>query len=218
MNKKSYGFKSKNGNVASVTFEGNKKPSEKTLEALSTMIDLAYTNLKPNHQPNNKPMNLFDNDNGASFSEDRKYRYSLWRIWDKTLPLVMFIGLNPSTANESTDDATIRRVKTIAANLGYGGVYMMNCFVYISTDPKGLVIDIISCCLNDNLLIEVSKKCKDVIFAWGNFDVVKTTGRDAELIEMFPNAKALQINKNGSPKHPLYCKSDIQPILFKPNS
>ena len=52
---------------------------------------------------------LFD-DNGADFSPDRKHRYSLWRIWDRSKPLVMFIGLNPSTANESDNDPTIRSV------------------------------------------------------------------------------------------------------------
>jgi hypothetical protein len=154
-------------------------------------------------------------DNGAAFSDCRNYRYALWRIWDVTKPKVMFIGLNPSTANETTDDATIRRVKTIAKNLGYGGIYMMNCFAYISTDPKLLKTNPMSKEWNDNMLTVTASKCADVIFAWGNFDIVKTTGRDVELIEMFPNAKALQINKNGSPKHPLYVPGNITPVKFK---
>lgn len=157
---------------------------------------------------------LFDIDNGANFSQDGKHRYSLWRIWDKTKPLVMFVGLNPSTANATSDDPTIRRVKSIASNLGYGGVYMLNCFSYISTDPKGLVIDTYSSDFNNAELIDIGERCQDVIFAWGNFDIVKFSGRDKELSELFPNAKALHINKNGSPKHPLYCKSDIQPVNF----
>jgi hypothetical protein len=131
--------------------------------------------------------------------------------------MVMFIGLNPSTANEFSDDPTIRRVKAIAKNLGYGGVYMMNCFAYISTDPKSLKINPMSKEWNDNMLTVIASKCADVIFAWGNFEVVKSTGRDLELIEMFPNAKALHINKNGSPKHPLYVKGDVVPVKFKLN-
>jgi hypothetical protein len=154
-------------------------------------------------------------DKGATFSQDRKNRYSLWRIWDDTLPLVMFIGLNPSTANEDENDPTIRSVERIAKCNGYGGFYMMNCFSYVSTNPKGLIIDVVSHCFNNNLLLEIGSKCKDVVFAWGNFDVVKETGRDKELCEMFPNAKALFVNKNGSPKHPLYCKSDTKLIEFK---
>lgn len=40
----------------------------------------------------------------AVFSEWRKYRYSLKRIWDDQKPYVLFIGLNPSTADEESDD------------------------------------------------------------------------------------------------------------------
>lgn len=155
---------------------------------------------------------------GAEFSECRNYRYAIWRIWDVNKPKVMFIGLNPSTANETTDDATIRRVKSIAKNLGYGGVYMTNCFAYISTDPRLLKTNPMSKEWNDNVLTITASKCTDVIFAWGNFDIVKTTGRDLELIEMFPQAKALHINKNGSPKHPLFVRSDIAPIAFNSNN
>ena len=45
----------------------------------------------------------------ALLSEDRKYRYLLSRAWDEAKPTVLFIGLNPSTADEETDDPTIRK-------------------------------------------------------------------------------------------------------------
>jgi hypothetical protein len=45
--------------------------------------------------------------------------------------------------------------------------------------------------------------------------VVSETGRDKELIAMFPDAKALFINKSGSPKHPLYCRKDTALIDYK---
>lgn len=156
--------------------------------------------------------NLFEN-NGAEFSACRRYRYALWRIWDASKPLVMFIGLNPSTANESSDDPTIRRVIAISKNLGFGGVYMMNLFAFVSTDPKALLFNQHEKVgyQNNNYLKQVSQKCDKVFFAWGNFEV---NGRDTEVISMFPNAFALFINKNGSPKHPLYCKADIQPVPF----
>jgi|SRR6185369_546378 len=157
-------------------------------------------------------MNLFDN-NGAHFSECRKYRYFLWRIWDKEKPLVMFIGLNPSTANESTDDNTIKRVMGIAKNLGYGGIYMMNCFPFISTNPDDLK-DFGNNAINEHWLYINSKVCRDVVFAWGNFKIVSETLRDKELIAMFPNAFALKINKNGSPKHPLYCPLNSEFVKF----
>lgn len=157
---------------------------------------------------------LFGTDSGASFSDDRKHRFALWRIWNESLPFVMFIGLNPSTANESDNDPTIRSVCRIAKNNGYGGVYMMNCFSFVSTDPKGIINNHYSLRWNDYMLSTIAYKCQDVVFAWGNFDIVRETGRDKELCEMFPNALALQINKNGSPKHPLYVSSKIKPIKY----
>lgn len=158
---------------------------------------------------------LFGNiNNGAMFSDSRNYRYALWRIWDESKPLVMFIGLNPSTANETKADATITKVVKISKYNGYGGFYMMNCFPYVSTDPNDLY-DCTHTIHNENMLKEIAAKCKDVVFAWGNFEVVRKLGVDYILFRIFPNAKALYINKNGSPKHPLYCKDETKFINFK---
>ncbi len=153
---------------------------------------------------------------GAEFSTCRNYRYALWRIWDDSRPLVMFIGLNPSTANETDNDPTIKSVCRIAKYNGYGGVYMMNCFAYISTDPKLLKHNPMSDEWNDLMLTAIARVCKDVVFSWGNFDVVASVGRDRELIEMFPHALSLHTNKNGSPKHPLYCKGNSVPMPYLP--
>jgi len=157
-------------------------------------------------------------DSGADFSEDRKYRFSLWRIWDRSKPLVMFIGLNPSTANETDNDNTIKSVCRIAKHNGFGGVYMMNCFSVVSMNPdvlKGFYFSPNSYVqtqyvINKQKLFEIAAKCKAVIFAWGNFKVVKELNCDKELTQMFPNALCLAQNKNGSPKHPLYCKSETK--------
>lgn len=152
---------------------------------------------------------------GADFSECGLYRYSLWRVWDDSKPLVMFVGLNPSTANATTDDPTIRRCKSIAKNLGYGGFYMCNCFSYISTNPAMLQAETLEATVrNGTIMRRVANSCAAIIFAWGNFPVVTKMGLDKKLSEAFPNAMALQINKNGSPKHPLYCRKDIKPVLF----
>ena len=150
---------------------------------------------------------------GSAFSPCGNYRYALWRIWDDR-PLVMFIGLNPSKADSEEDDPTIKSVTRIAKANGYGGVYMMNCFPFISTNPDNLQIG--DAILNDQWLARVGGKCQDVVFAWGNFKVVSVTGRDLELEAMFPNALALVLNKNGSPRHPLYCKSDTKFVKYRP--
>lgn len=156
-------------------------------------------------------MDLFE-DSGATFSKDRKYRYCLWRIWNTEKPLVMFIGLNPSTANETKTDNTITRVKGFTADWGFGGFYMMNLFAIVSKNPKVLKTDPNPLGDNDGWLEKIAPKCKKVIFAWGNFKEARERSKD--VIKMFPNACALHINKNGSPKHPLYVSADVVPVLF----
>ena len=156
------------------------------------------------------PMLSASADFGAEFSDDRKYRYALWRIWDRTKPLAMFVGLNPSTANETESDPTIKSVGRICKHNGYGGFYMMNCFAFVSTNPAELQLETDNN-VNDYWLKKIAAECKTIVFAWGNFEVVKTTGRWWEMKEMLGDeAMALSVNKNGSPKHPLYCKSETK--------
>ena len=57
---------------------------------------------------------------GAILSTDRKYRYVLTRIWDETKPTVVFIGLNPSIADEETDDQTIQKCIGYSKRWRYG--------------------------------------------------------------------------------------------------
>jgi hypothetical protein len=156
-------------------------------------------------------MDLF-NLNGALFSEDRKYRFVLWRIWDEGLSKVMFIGLNPSTANEYSDDPTIRRVKSMVKNWGYGGIYMLNLFTYVTAYPKELKLCSDPLYKADEYLKLYALKCERIIAAWGSFKENKE--RAIEVLKFLPNCEALAINKDGSPKHPLYIKNDVIPVKF----
>ncbi|NLB76026.1 MAG: DUF1643 domain-containing protein, partial [Crenarchaeota archaeon] len=67
-----------------------------------------------------------------------EYRYTLLRIWDNTKPRIVFIGLNPSVADEYQDDNTVRKCINIARRDGYGSMMMLNAYAYRSTDPKAL--------------------------------------------------------------------------------
>lgn len=139
---------------------------------------------------------------GAEFSDCRKYRYSLWRIWSPAKPKAMCIGLNPSTANANTNDNTINILIKVLSKLGYGGFYMMNCFAYITSDPKQLKHDPMTDQWNNNMLTTIASKCDTIIFAYGTFKIIVETGRHSELKEMFPNAMCFGVNKNGTPFHP----------------
>lgn len=141
---------------------------------------------------------------GAHFSEDRTYRFALWRIWDLGKPMAMLIGLNPSTANESTSDPTIRRLQGrlgLMAMNGFGGFYMMNLFPFITPYPALLQTAKEQLPENDLYMQQVNLHCLTVIFCWGNF---RTFGRDEKMMALFPRAMCFGKNQSGTPKHPLY--------------
>ena len=146
---------------------------------------------------------------GALFSDCRKYRYVLWRVWDDSLPKVMFIGLNPSTANEDSDDPTIRRVKTFAKSWGFGGVYMLNLFTYVTAYPEELKKCDNALLNADKYLMEYAAKSERIIFAWGNFKECKE--RAKKVLQMFSGYMLIK-NKDGSPRHPLYVPGNVQPV------
>jgi hypothetical protein len=157
------------------------------------------------------PLTLFESCNSTIFSKDKKHRYVLTRVWDESKKMIAFIGLNPSTATASTDDPTIRRVKIFAHKFGYGGLYMLNLFSFITPYPEQLQ----RCddpAKNDYYLIHYGDLADKIVFAWGNFE---TFGQDNRVIRMFPEAYCLGRNSNGSPKHPLYLKSNTDLQLFK---
>lgn len=153
------------------------------------------------------------NKDGAIFSGDRKYRYALFRMWDINLPSIMFIGLNPSTANEVNNDPTIRRVIKFAFDWGYGAVCMMNLFALISPNPADLLTCDDPVGENDKWLGNTATKCDAIVFCWGAFPEARE--RAKKIMAMFPNSICLGINKDGSPKHPLYIAANTSQIHFK---
>lgn len=158
-------------------------------------------------------MDLFyKTDNGASFSTCRRYRYVLWRIWNIDKSRIMFIGLNPSTANETSDDPTIHRVVKFANAWGFGGIYMTNLFAYVTPYPEKLKECDDPLGNNNEWLEKIAQKCDKIIFAWGSFKEAEQ--RSKEVMQMF-KGHALIINKDGSPRHPLYVKSDVVPVLMR---
>lgn len=151
-------------------------------------------------------------DAGAEFSADRKYRYALWRIWDRSKPLVMFIGLNPSTANEEKPDNTITRVTNFARDWGYGGFYMMNLFGIVSSKPEILLTDPDPIGDNDHWLDEIAIRCDRIVFCWGVFKKARLRAEDIKA--RFPGSYCLKKTKEGHPWHPLYVAANTKPIFF----
>ena len=73
---------------------------------------------------------------GAVISDCKRYRYRLWRIWNGSQSRLVFVMLNPSTADGEQDDPTIRKCVGFAERLGYGGIEVVNLFAWRATDPR----------------------------------------------------------------------------------
>ena len=147
---------------------------------------------------------------GAILSDDKVYRYQLTRIWDEDKPKVLFIMLNPSTADALEDDPTIIRVVNFAKSWNYGGVFVVNLYAFRSTDPKRLSeIDDPIGPENITHIRELVGSVDRVIYAWGN---KKTEPK--WLRELITTPYCIAHSTKGIPKHPLYLKGDSQPILY----
>lgn len=154
----------------------------------------------------------------ARISECGTYRYTLSRHWSDGDALV-FVMLNPSTADATEDDPTIRRCMGFARREGYAGIVVVNLYAYRSTDPKALLTcgDAVGP-ENDTylrlLLTEQRRRGNPVLAAWGANARLDRVGH---VLNLVPGVdwRCLGTTKQGAPKHPLYIKSD-QPFVPYP--
>jgi hypothetical protein len=148
----------------------------------------------------------------AIISECGAYRYRLERQWDGDKATVAFLMLNPSKADASQDDPTIRRCIGFAKAWGFGGLIVGNLFALRSTDPKALYDhpDPIGPD-NDQHILAIAKSARKIVCAWGTHGALHDRGREvAERLEFF-DLVALKVTVDGQPGHPLYLAADIQP-------
>lgn len=152
----------------------------------------------------------------AIFSPCRKYRYFLRRIWDKSKPIIVFLMLNPSTADAFKNDPTIRRCWGYAEDWGYGGFIAVNIYALRSTDPKGLkqVEDPIG--IHTDSFIRSAIKGRKVVCAWGIHANDGKKSRECEIRELLNghDAVCFGTTKAKHPKHPLYLKVDEKLVPF----
>jgi hypothetical protein len=155
----------------------------------------------------------------AVVSECGRYRYELRRIWDASGPLLEFIMLNPSTADASVDDNTIRRCIAFAKRWGYGGIVVRNLYAWRATNPAELVnLEDPVGPENRAYLSRADADC--TIVAWGAHPAAVgwwngyPFGWQPKVIQR-PALFCLGTNANGSPKHPLYVPSSRTPIQWE---
>ncbi|MFF7527305.1 DUF1643 domain-containing protein [Streptomyces pseudovenezuelae] len=140
-------------------------------------------------------------------SRVREYRYLLTRIWDPDVKPVVFLMLNPSTADALEDDPTIRRCTSFARRERAGGLVVVNLFGLRSTDPRALLHhrDPVGR-YNDAFVRQATDQASKVICAWGAAGVTGDRGREvtraleARKVPLF----CLGRTSTGQPRHPLY--------------
>ena len=144
----------------------------------------------------------------AWISQDGKYRYQLERWWAHGQK-VLFVMLNPSTADADNDDATIRSCTRLAKVHGYGSMIVANLFAWRATDPDELAkaADPIGPD-NDRATYEAASVSHAAIFAWGAHPFAEKRAKMMpDLIKPGLEPMCFGVTKSGAPKHPLYIKS-----------
>lgn len=153
---------------------------------------------------------------GAELSPCGTYRYALWRSWSISLPVAVFVMLNPSTADALQDDPTIRKCKGFAERWGCGGIYVVNLFAFRATDPKQLRTahaDIVGPDNHAHQRRAISRLCSPMavpgpcVAAWGSQPSCVLADHPARLralaAEYRVELQCLGTAKDGNPRHPL---------------
>jgi hypothetical protein len=148
----------------------------------------------------------------CKMSDDGIYRYFLDIIWDATLPMAAFVGLNPSTADVKQDDPTIRRCRGFAESWGMGGMRMLNLFAFRATDPKVMLAAKDPIGPENHLGILLADVTGPWIACWGTHG--SHMERGAKVRRNLHDLQCLGKNRDGSPKHPLYLKADTKLELY----
>ena len=168
----------------------------------------------------------------CQFSPDRKYRYTLWRtiapinsgdlfgggkLAERKPGFVQFICLNPSTADETTNDNTVTRCINFCDTWGYGEMCMTNLFAFRATDPS--VMKAAPDPVGPDNMLWLERVCKDaalIVAAWGVYGDFNFQARIflKAAIDWDLRMHCLKFTKSGHPQHPLYVAADIVPVPF----
>lgn len=151
------------------------------------------------------------------------YRYTLSREWEewKQPWHMLFICLNPSTADHMEQDPTLRRCMGFAHALGYQGVRIVNLCAFRATKPEKL--DTVADPVGPENLRYVQEtladpRVREVICAWGASVYAKRHMQP--MIDLLRSKsvplKALKVTSTGLPQHPLYLSNRCTPRLWEP--
>jgi hypothetical protein len=149
---------------------------------------------------------------GAILSDCGAFRYRLWRYWEPERSPMVFIMLNPSTADANEDDPTIRKCIGFAKRYSHGGIEVLNLYAYRATKPAALkAAGFLVGPDNDRHLQAVidsqmeNGRRDNFVCAWGAN--ARGLARPLDVLDMLRTngvrARALHFTNDGIPAHPL---------------
>jgi hypothetical protein len=149
----------------------------------------------------------------AVFSPDGVYRHALWRFWthERRPRIALWIGMNPSTADDQCDDPTVRREIDFSRAWGYRAYCKVNVMDYRATSPADLRKPGVRPCSDSNMwyISTLAQRADIHIAAWGRIaKPLKTFATSVALALNEHQLWCVGVNQDGSPKHPLYLKAD----------
>lgn len=152
----------------------------------------------------------------ALYSGCGAYRYALTRQWGPGRRL-LFVMLNPSTADERRNDPTVERCERRAVALGHGAFRVVNIFAWRATSPRDLKAAAAPIGPeNDRILRESVGWADMVLCAWGAHG--SHLGRGAEVEAMLRGSGCglwhLGLTRQGAPRHPLYVGYAVAPVAW----
>lgn len=156
-------------------------------------------------------------------SIDGSYRYALGRkVESDGDGRVLFVMLNPSTADATQDDPTIRKCLGFAGRWGYARLEVVNLFGWRATNPKELerVADPVGP-RNDACIHDCIWRADAVVLAWGQSFPRKLVHRTREVYALIRATGAatwcLGTTNAGQPKHPLFLPYTTPKVPFTPS-
>lgn len=157
----------------------------------------------------------------AKFSMDRKYRWELHRRWDmdESGLIILWIMLNPSTADEHVNDRTISRCIDFSKRWGYSGLMIGNLYglrtpkpteLFKHPDPLGKD--------NDFYLGYMIASANAILVAWGSDAELERARTVHDMIRQRSKLQpmCLAMNEDGMPRHPLYVRAETEPVTWNP--
>ena len=150
----------------------------------------------------------------AKFSTDGLYRYRLDRGWPGGIGRIVWILCNPSKANETKNDPTLRKVIFYSQLWGFNALTVVNMFAWCATKPQHLIaqakagVDVVGP-ENDGEIRAALEDAQELVLGWGALQLRKLVAERTKRIlsavrEAGLSPMHLGLNDDGTPKHPLY--------------